>query len=260
MIPFVNILGVDIPMYSLMSVAGIAAVAVFALLWNKRLKLPQDDLLHIALFCAIGAIVGSKILHAITAIPIVIKNLSAISENPVVLLDITLGGSVFYGGLFGALLMMWIYCRRYKADFEAGCSLFATAAPLFHIFGRVGCFFAGCCYGVEVPWGLSFRNSISAPNGIPLLPIQLIESALNILIFAAMVVFQRKKRRTDTALKLYLSAYAVVRFTLEFFRGDKIRGILLAFSTSQWISAAVLLVCIFLTIKRISNKSELEPL
>ena len=178
----------------------------------------------------------------------------AVLENPKGFINGLFGGFVFYGGLFGALLMMWRYCRKYSADFEACSSLFAAAAPLFHVFGRIGCFFAGCCYGVEVPWGYAFSHSIGAPNGIPLMPVQLIESALNILIFITVLMYQRKKRQPYTALKLYLSCYAVIRFALEFFRGDEIRGRFLIFSTSQWISAAVLIVCIWSAIRNRRRK------
>jgi len=240
MLPYISIFGWEAPMYGLMCIAGIAAVAAFVLLRKKRLGIPNDDLLHIAIYCAIGALVGAKALYIITILPAP-GVIAAISKNPALLMDILQQGFVFYGGLLGALFMMWLYCRKYKADFEAGCSLFAEAAPLFHVFGRIGCFFAGCCYGIESRWGIAFHDAPTAPNGVPLLPVQLVEAALNALLFAASVIYQRKKRPPYAALKLYLASYAAIRFTLEYFRGDAIRGRFLIFSTSQWIALAVML-------------------
>ena len=256
MFPNINVFGKDIPMYGLMSLLGIVVVAVFAFFWNKRRKLPWDDLLHIVIYCAIGAIIGAKALYLITAIPTIIGNISVILADPILIINALSSGFVFYGGLFGALFMMRLYCRKYSIDLEPYGSLFAIGAPLFHVFGRIGCFFAGCCYGVEVPWGVVFRHSIGAPNGIPLLPVQLIESALNILIFIAVFAYQRKNRRPFAALKLYLICYAVIRFTLEFFRGDEIRGRFLVLSTSQWISVVVIVVCFWSVLRiRLQGRS-----
>ena len=71
------------------------------------------------------------------------------------------GGFVFYGGLFGALAAVWLFCRRRKVPFSQLGADLVPAVPLFHTFGRVGCFLAGCCYGIPAPagWpGVTFRD------------------------------------------------------------------------------------------------------
>lgn len=118
---------------------------------------------------------------------------------------------------------------------------------LFHMFGRLGCFFAGCCYGREANWGVVFMHSLNAPNGVPLIPVQLFEAAFNLLMLVAILIIRPERKRQGLLLPLYLIAYAIGRFILEFFRGDMGRGIFL-FSTSQWISLFVLPIGIALLV------------
>jgi phosphatidylglycerol:prolipoprotein diacylglycerol transferase len=223
-----------------MSVAGIAAVVVYVMLRRRKLGLPTDDLIHIVLFAVIGAMVGAKVLYLVTMIPVIMANFGRIIHDPELIKAFLTQGYVFYGGLFGALLAVWIYCRKFSVDFKAASMLFAGGIPLFHVFGRLGCFSAGCCYGVDAPWGVVFTQSLSAPNGEPLVPIQLFEAGANVLIFTGVTLFQRRSKHPEKALTVYLVSYAVCRFILEFFRGDIIRGGILGVSTSQWISLGIL--------------------
>lgn len=244
MYPYINLFGKELPSYGVMSVLGMAAVLLFSAKCRKRLGIPVDDTLHLLLLSVVGALVGAKLLYIITIIPYLAKLypdiLSHAFEDSSALLEILLNGYVFYGGLLGALLAAWLYSRKYSVDFTAVGALFAAAAPLFHAFGRVGCFLAGCCYGVESGCGVVFTHSLNAPNGVSLLPVQLIESAADLMIFFAVLIYQ--KRKLKGSLSLYLVSYSLCRFVLEFFRGDIVRGHLLGFSTSQWIAAAVIIV------------------
>jgi phosphatidylglycerol:prolipoprotein diacylglycerol transferase len=233
-----------LPSYWIMSMLGVAAMIIFSLLRRRRLGIKTDDLLHIFLYCVIGAIVGAKLLYLITLLPFLIRNFVKLTQNPKDLIIILTQGYVFYGGLIGALFMMRRYCRRYAVDFKGPAQLFAGAAPLFHIFGRTGCFLAGCCYGVEAEWGVVYHESLGAPNGIALIPIQLVESAANLIIFIAVLLCQRHFKRPEQSLTVYFVSYAVCRFIFEFFRGDEIRGHLFGLSTSQWISVGIVLFCL----------------
>jgi phosphatidylglycerol:prolipoprotein diacylglycerol transferase len=230
---------------------GILAVVIFSLIRRRRLNLAADDLIHIVLYCLIGAIVGAKLLYLITMIPSIVRNFSVIMAHPEILRDLLLGGYVFFGGLLGAIFMMWLYCHLYHVDFDGPAALFAGAVPLFHMIARIGCFLAGCCYGIEADWGVVYSESIGAPNGVALIPVQLFESAANLLIFLAVLIYQRK--RLKGSLTLYLVSYSVCRFLLEFLRGDEIRGHVFGLSTSQWIAAAIILIC---TIRLIRQKTK----
>lgn len=235
-----------LPSYWIMSMLGATAVIIFSLLRRRRLGIRQDDLLHIFLYCVVGAIIGAKLLYLITLMPFIIRNFMKLTENPRDFIMILTQGYVFYGGVIGALCMMWRYCKKYGVGFDGPAQLFAGAAPLFHVFGRVGCFLAGCCYGVEAEWGVVYHESLGAPNGVALVPIQLIEAAANLGIFIVVLICQRHLRRPERSLAVYFVSYAACRFVLEFFRGDYIRGQLLGLSTSQWISACIILYCLII--------------
>ena len=95
---------------------------------------------------------------------------------------------------------------------------FVPGVPLFHCFGRIGCFMAGCCYGIptEGPLGITFTHSIVAPNGVSLLPIQLIEAGANVITFIILLVFKKKLKRPLQNFGLYLLIYSIERFILNF--------------------------------------------
>ena len=107
---------------------------------------------------------------------------------------------------------------------------------IFHVFGRMGCFFGGCCYGKIATWGIALYDE----PGVLRIPIQLIESGCILLIFIVLLYID-KKIKNISLLSVYLAMYAICRFVLEFFRGDAIRGIWWGISTSQIISLLILL-------------------
>jgi phosphatidylglycerol:prolipoprotein diacylglycerol transferase len=148
------------------------------------------------------------------------------------------GGGVFYGGLIGGLIAALIYIRKNKLDFWEVTDILVPSVLLFHTFGRLGCFFAGCCYGGEATWGITFTHSLIAPKGVSLIPVQLFEAGFNLLVLIAILIVRPERKRPRILLPLYLMVYAIGRFVLEFFRGDIGRGIYLL-STSQWISLLI---------------------
>lgn len=248
MYPTINIFGYPLPTYGLLSLVGILACVLYAFLTNrggKAGRLPGDDILHIILLAVVGAIIGGKILGTLsslpTTLPIVLEHWDVYWQDPFSTLAFLAGGIVFYGGAIGGFIAVWLYCRRYKINLRTVLAIMTPIVPLFHTFGRIGCFFGGCCYGIPVSWGVAFTRSEGAPNGVALLPVQLIEAGCNLILFVVLAVLSRKLRRKWLVMPLYVVSYGVIRFVLEFFRGDKIRGVFLL-STSQWISLVLIVI------------------
>lgn len=147
------------------------------------------------------------------------------------------GGFVFYGGFIGAIIGLAIYCRIYQDRFFDLSDVFVSLLPLGQAIGRLGCYFNGCCYGMEYAGMLS----VSYPaNGhmTRVFPTWFFESLFCLLLFFA---FWRvsKKKKSGFYTSAYMMAYAAFRFVIECFRGDLIRGIWGVFSTSQIISIIV---------------------
>lgn len=82
--------------------------------------------------------------------------------------------------------------------------------------------------------------------GIPRVPVQLIEAGFNFILFLVLYFYVKKKPRSGRALGIYVIAYSIARFSLEFLRGDVYRGGFLWLSTSQWISLLMIPLGIWL--------------
>ena len=138
-------------------------------------------------------------------------------------------------------------------------NLIIPEVALAQAFGRIGCFFAGCCYGKETHshFGIAFPEHSLAPAGIPLVPTQLISSLGDFCIFLVLFkLYNDKKLRPQTAA-WYLILYSIGRFMIEFLRGDVERGFIGILSTSQFISIFVCLVGILLLVRIRNNKVQI---
>lgn len=266
MLPYIDIIGHQTSMYSIMCLTGIGLAIIVGVLHSKRTGVPKNDVFFSYLMGAIGLLVGGKIFYIASLAPLIAEKFHTILEHPEMLLVFTTGGFVFYGGIFGAILAVIIYCRKYRINSLALLDTIAPTIPLAHAFGRLGCFFAGCCYGRSYngPLSVVFPEGSAAPAGIGLFPSQLAESAVNIIIFILLISIGSKKRKDGLLLGLYALLYATARFVLEFLRGDAERGIYLSISFSQWISIALLPLALYLIFgkrkaRRISAPSQEAP-
>ena len=239
--------GKTIPLYGVCFYGGIALAVLFGFLLAKKKKVDLFNFLCCVVYTMIGAMIGAKLLF-------ILVSLREIIQLKLNIIEVIKGGFVFYGGLLGGALGIWIYAKQFREPVRGYVDIFATVLPLGHAFGRVGCFFAGCCYGMEYDGCCSVvyetSTTLFTPLGVPLLPIQLIEAVCLIVVFAVLIILFFKNKQHDGKIALiYALSYAVLRFILEFFRGDKDRGVFLL-STSQYISLAIVAVVIFLLIRR----------
>ncbi|MBQ8001542.1 MAG: prolipoprotein diacylglyceryl transferase [Ruminococcus sp.] len=247
MCPYVDLWGLELPVYGLISVVGILVSATVAFVLAKKKAVDLYDFLITAVVGGLGLFIGAHLLYALTRTGDIISAFSLYNtfdttgEFIKYLLDIA-SGMVFYGGLYGGLLAGFLWIRHKKHPAGLFADIFAVVIPLFHSFGRVGCFFAGCCYGVKWEYGISGRVLNSGVRELTArFPVQLVEAACLLVLFSLLLVFFLRGKAQGRLLTVYLASYAVLRFVLEFFRGDSIRGHLLYLSTSQWISLLTLI-------------------
>lgn len=160
------------------------------------------------------------------------------------------GGWVVYGGILGGVLTAWIWCRKHSWDFMTYANLLFPSVALAQGFGRIGCFFAGCCYGKPTsgPFGVLFPTDSLCTVGTPVIPTQLIMSACDFALFAFLQWNLTKGKKEDNAA-WYMILYSAGRFFIEFLRGD-VRGSVGPFSTSQFISVFVFLFGAWLIYRR----------
>jgi len=208
----------------------------FAMVRGQRWNLDKQRVLDLGIYIIIAALVGAKLLLAIT-------DFDQFRASPADLISLARSGGVFYGGLLGAIAVAFWYIYKHQMPFWTTCDAFAPAIALGHVTGRLGCFAAGCCYGrpTTVPWAVTFTNPIAAANvgtplGIPLHPTQLYEAGAELLILGIILATERRGRPfAGRTFWFYMVLYAISRYIIEIYRGDP-RGIVLGFSTSQFIS------------------------
>lgn len=261
MVPPISFFGRELHAYTLTALVGILAALFFTYFSAKKQGLDEFTMLFAMLFAAAGAFLGGHIIYALTNIRqliIVFRHLDAFGSFGSFLKFIYpyFSGAVFYGGLLLGLLFAWLYLRRTKQPLGGYTDIGAIGLPLFHGFGRIGCFLSGCCFGIESKCGFVMCHSImEEANGVSRFPVQLCEAVFNFALALTLYVLLKKKKLQGRLLNVYLYAYPTFRFLDEFLRGDAYRGIWLGLSTSQWIS--LLLIAgntIYLLAARSKNK------
>jgi phosphatidylglycerol---prolipoprotein diacylglyceryl transferase len=157
------------------------------------------------------------------------------------------GGFVFYGGLLWASAFVFTYSYFLQKFDHKALHLLIPGLLTGHAIGRVGCFLAGCCFGgaCTLPWAINLLDEMRHP-------VQLYEAA-SLLILAALTLYLilRVKSSPFKVISLYFALYALIRFILEYFRGDSIRGVYtFALSTSQYISIAMIIMILLISLHR----------
>ncbi len=234
--PFAGIGPFTVYTYGVLLAAAYLLGLQLALSRAKKAGLDSGRVLDLGVYIVIAALVGAKLL-------LLVVDYSYFRANPGAILVLARSGGVFYGGLIGATLVAFWYIRRHQLPLWTTCDMFAPGVALGHVIGRVGCLMAGCCYGVPTtePWGITFTDPFAAlnvgtPLNIPLHPTQLYEAGAELIILALLLLTERRGRTfAGRTFWGYMLLYAVSRFIIEFYRGDE-RGIVMGFSTSQFIS------------------------
>lgn len=228
--------GLTVHGYGLMIAIGILA-AYFTVEYRAKKKgLEYEKIFNLTIWCALFGLLGAKLLYYITILPDIIKDPSIILKPN--------NGFVVVGGIICGIITGYLYCKKQKWDFMVYFDLAMPSIALAQGFGRIGCFLAGCCYGIETDskCSITFHHSDYAPNGVALVPTQLISSALDFINCIVLLYLSRKVKAKGVIAGCYLVFYSVGRFIIEFFRGDLERGSVGCLSTSQFIGIFLFLV------------------
>lgn len=205
----------------------------------KKSGLPFQKIADLGFYVILSSILGARVFYIFT-------DWERFSGNLLDMFKIWEGGLVFYGGLIAAMLTGIWFIKKNSLPALKTLDVFAPALAIGHAFGRIGCFFAGCCHGAptNVPWAVTFTHPESlAVKGVPLHPVQLYDSAGELAIFFLLLTLRKSKRFDGELIFTYGILYSILRFTVEFLRGDAtkvmVSGIL---SIAQIISIGLFFV------------------
>lgn len=227
--------------------AGIAFLIGFIILSNF---LKRDYYIYSKVPKLISVMSFSIILCGIT-FGYFIEVIKCVNQNNIdAIIYINSCGFVAYGGIIGGLVSGYVYSKHEKIDTEKVMDSLACTFPISHSVARVGCFFSGCCYGIEYDGLFSVKYW---DKDFCCLPWQLLEAMLDFILGIIIYRIVEQKKYQGKCVWIYLSVYSVYRFCLEFVRGDEIRGVWGLFSASQYISIGVIL---FIVIKQQFNNKK----
>jgi phosphatidylglycerol:prolipoprotein diacylglycerol transferase len=241
MLPLLFHLGpIPIYTYGFMVSLGFLAAVICTVYLGRKSKLDVESLLDLTFWLLLSGFVGARLLFVIT-------QWSVYRADPGAILRVWEGGFVFYGGLLVALPVAAFFISKYKLPHFKTLDSLAPGLAIAHSMGRLGCFAAGCCHGLPTDsvFGVRFFSSAVDPSvrGLSVHPVQLYEATALFVLFLLLLWYYPRKRMDGQITAIYLIAYPVLRFFLEYTRGDSIRGFIAntGWSTSQFISAILLL-------------------
>jgi len=288
-----HVLGEPVPAYFTLLLIGFAAATWLATRLAKRDGIDPNAFIDLGLYCVIFGVLGARVLH-VFADGFFWDYVHLCTDPSKVVWEITAaqcrqaegiwdaaaeicrpsgrdcfawaafwrGGLTYYGGLIAAAIVGITFLRREGVPLYRGMDIAAVSISLGLVFGRLGCFLGGCCFGVPTDhrFGVSFpplspasesqwrAGLLEAPDfaSLPVHPTQLYEAVGCLAITAYLLFWLLPRRRFEGQVLLcFVGLYAILRFVVEFWRADE-RGEILGLSTSQSISIAALLLVGFL--------------
>ncbi|MBR4062938.1 MAG: prolipoprotein diacylglyceryl transferase [Clostridia bacterium] len=222
----------NVHMYGIMVSVGILCAFGVLYLYGKKLQIERAFVDFIFYDSLASVVVGMGSAALFQGLYDYIKDPS---------LGFRLGGGItFIGGMIGGsicfLLIYFVFRKKLTARLTEIVSLLPCCITVAHAPGRIGCFFAGCCYGKETECflGVKFPNLSD-----PVHPTQLYEAAFLFLLFTLASYLLLKKKFWGN-MSLYLIGYGIFRFLIEFIRGDE-RGKLIGTLTPSQFWALIMI-------------------
>lgn len=208
---------VKIPFYSLMILLALAANIIVVLFISKKYSILRNEIICLLLYENVGIVIGAKIFTFL-------EHYKEVSGE----FDFISLGLASYGAVIGAGLFLILFAVQFKNSFEEILYIFMPSMPLMYGIGKVGCFLAGCCYGIQYDGvgSIVYNHSHVAPKGIPLFPVQIVETVFFIGVFIYIMTKNKKSRLNLKTAGISLILCALGKFGLEFLRENHIGQIL----------------------------------
>jgi phosphatidylglycerol---prolipoprotein diacylglyceryl transferase len=202
---------------------------------GRRAGYAPETIYDLSFVILLASIVGVRLLYVVT-------HLEDFQGRWLRIFAFPEGGLTLYGGLAGAVLASWIFCRRRGLSWMRIADLMLPSVALGVGITRIGCFLAGCCYGLpcDLPWAVrfpAFAPAVREFGPVAVHPSQLYSSLGGFLIFALLLWWERRSARPGQTLGRFLALYGLVRFGEDFSRYyEPTQRWLWGLSNNQWLS------------------------
>lgn len=234
-----------LPSYGILLALGFSAAYIDSVFKARRLNLDLKHIERLYILIVFGAIAGSRLFH------VFFEQFDYYLQNPLKVFFVWEGGYTLYGGLLFCAVCVFTYTRAKKIPFLTFADVAAGATAIGISLGRVGCFLAGCCWGkpTTLPWAVRFDHpdTFCAVTHIPLHPTQLYEACAAFGLYLYLTWRVRHRQYEGQILFHGVVGYALIRFVVEFFRGDESRGAIFdgLLSYSQLVSLLILPLALY---------------
>ncbi len=228
-----------LPTYGLLVASGFITGLFVSIRLAQREGLSKEAIYNLGIYLALAGMIGAKLF-------LLVQDRAYYWENPrqIFSLSTLQSGGVYYGGLLVAIAVAFWFAWANRIPFVKLGDVFSPGIAIGHALGRVGCFSAGCCWGLptNLPWGVTFTDPYShevvgVPLGVKIHPTQLYEAIAEAAIFAFLYFRYPKKRFDGQILGWYLMLYPTARFLVEFLRSHEDEALLWwGLSNAQGIS------------------------
>lgn len=235
-----------IPLYGIFIIIAISSGLLVIYKNAKHLNLKKEEIMGLLFYIGLGAIFGAKYFTFLTN-P---KKFNGI-------FDFTKIGLSSYGAVIGIIILLFLFSKQYKKSFKNLIYILLPSIPLMYGIGKIGCFLAGCCFGIEYngPLSVVYNYSHSAPKGISLFPVQLLEA----IIFIAISIYTYNKTNKNKSNCIIIGQISAIcgasKFSLDYLRMSHIGK---TFSTNQLVSLAFILIGLFLILGNVKIEKKLH--
>ena len=233
---------IKIPIYSITIILALISNLPVAYYLLKKYNYPKNEIIGLLLYENVGIIGGAKIFSYI-------QNYSKYNGN----FDFIKLGLSSYGAVFGIILFAILFSFQFKKNLKELLYILMPTIPLMYAIGKIGCFFVGCCHGIEYNgiFSVTYKYSNSVSNNISLFPIQIVESLLFFIIFIYIIIKHLKTQFNQKIMGISIILCGMTKFLLDFLRMSH-QNVILSFN--QYISIFFVIVGLIVYYK--SNKKE----
>jgi len=223
----------EVRYYGIIYALGFLVSLAWLMRVKNKLGMNKDDVYDYVFYVAIGIIVGAR------AFEVLIWHPTYYFSNPEEIIAIWHGGLSFHGGLVGAVIVSWLFCKFRGIKLMRLADAVVIPATLMLAFGRIANFINGELYGTvtKLPWCVKFPGVSGCRH-----PVQLYGAIKRFIVFGIIVWLNKKKHKDGFIFWNFVALFGIGRLLIDFVREDpRFFGL----STGQWLSFVMFAIAVY---------------